>query len=134
MLLRYVIYYLGRGCMEGKCWCISNGERTCQRWEYSYNSIYETQCDNDKCDVRSGCNKNGYWCDDNAMSNSKGWFQKCYIMNCNNNNVICPTSFISNHFTTFSYVPNLQILYMLIAPNTMELTAYSQLRVHGGIM
>ena len=76
------MYYLGRGCGEGKCWCISNGERTCQHWEYSYNSIYETQCDNDTCGERSGCNKNGYWCDDNAMSNSKGWFRKCYILNC----------------------------------------------------
>ena len=67
------MYYLGRGCGEGKCWCISNGERTCQHWEYSYNSIYETQCDNDTCGERSGCNKNGYWCDDSQFSDSQGW-------------------------------------------------------------
>ena len=65
------------------CWCTSNGDRTCQRWETesSYHGIYEEQCTKDKYREKLECNKNGYWCDDSKLSGNKGRFRKFNNMN-----------------------------------------------------
>ena len=83
-------------CNEGKCWCVSNGGKTClddgswtvwvastyDFYDLSTNSVWDSghqgwnygsiECADDKCIHPDACSSRGYWCDDSLLKGNEG--------------------------------------------------------------